>query len=244
MALSPQKHLCCLAPWIRAAPGMAVCPQGGYLSPVLDLCMTQQLPSLCCARSPHLPMPTSIRARPAEEQCMALPETGAPGTAPGPDPCTPAGRSPVVRAGSARGTLLGCSCKHSPASATIQGLPSLGSPLQPPACPPMFCFTQTSCSLESWSGAPRQERTAGPRVLQQQWDMPGAATETLITSLPPASLLESTCTAQQLHPWVKSARRSIHRPPFATLAAGDADTHIPGTWNPAKALCQEISPCS
>lgn len=88
----------------------------GYLSPGLDLCMTQQLPSLCCAHSPHLPVPTSIRAGTAEEQCTTLPETGAPGTAPGPDPCTPAGRSPEARAGSARGTRLGCSCKHSPAS--------------------------------------------------------------------------------------------------------------------------------
>lgn len=32
------------------------------ICPVLDLCMTQQLPSLCCAGSPHLPVPTIIRA--------------------------------------------------------------------------------------------------------------------------------------------------------------------------------------
>lgn len=116
----PKSCLCAaLAPRIRAGPGMAVSPvqdTQGDLSLILDLCMTQQLPSLCCACSPHLPVPTSIRAGPAEEQCTALPETGAPGTAPGLDPCTPAGRSPVVRAGSARGTRLGCSCKHSPAS--------------------------------------------------------------------------------------------------------------------------------
>lgn len=110
----------------------------GYLSPALDLCMTQQLPSLCCAHSPHLPVPTSTCAGAAEEQCMSLPETGAPGTAPGPDPCTPAGRSPVVRAGSARGTRLGCSCKHSPASGRprpwdhLSCRSELGSPVPAP----------------------------------------------------------------------------------------------------------------
>lgn len=115
------------------------------ICPVLDLCMTQQLPSLCCAGSPHLPVPTIIRAGPAEEQCMTLPETGAPGTAPGLDPCTPTGRSPVARAGSTRKTRLGCSCKHSPDSGRPRAggchpwdhlsiSSELGTPMPDPPC--------------------------------------------------------------------------------------------------------------
>lgn len=72
---------------------------------------------------PHLPAPTSIllgaQAVPGRQR-VALPETGAPGTARGPDPCTPAGRSPVVRAGSARGTRSGCSCNDGLASGWAQ----------------------------------------------------------------------------------------------------------------------------
>lgn len=65
---------------------------------------------------------------------MTLPETGAPGTARGPDPCTPAGRSPAVRAGSARGTRSGCSCKDSLASGRARAgcCHCRGSPCSPP----------------------------------------------------------------------------------------------------------------
>lgn len=90
---------------------------------------------------PHLPAPTSIllgaQAVPSRQR-VALPETGAPGTAPGLDPCTPAGRSPVVRAGSARGTRSGCSCNNSLASGwvgTNQVLLSLATSMGPHAQP-------------------------------------------------------------------------------------------------------------
>lgn len=165
---SPQKHLCCLAPWTTAGPGMALSPvpeargrapaggHQGHLSPVLDVCTTQQLPSLCCAHSPHLPVPTS--AGTAEEQCMTLPETGAPGTAREPDPCTPAGRSPVARAGSARGTRLGCSCKHSPAS----GRPQVG------CC---HHWDHLSSSSELGSPMPATQVVETPRLRQISWSL-------------------------------------------------------------------------
>lgn len=65
---------------------------------------------------------------------MTLPETGAPGTARGPGPCTPAGRSPAARAGSARGTRSGCSCKDGSASGRAQTgcCHRWGSPRSPP----------------------------------------------------------------------------------------------------------------
>lgn len=116
MAVSPEPEARGRAP-AGGHPGMFVPWFGPVHVPAVPS-------SLCCARCPPLPVPTSIRAGPAEELCTTLPETGAPGTAPGPGPCTPAGKSPVVRAGSARGTRPGCSCKHSPASGTP------GSPLQ------------------------------------------------------------------------------------------------------------------
>lgn len=113
---------------------------------------------------------------------MTLPETGAPGTARGLGPCTPAGRSPAVRAGSARGTRSGCSCKDGSASGRAQTgcCHRWGSTHSPPRLRPPG---QTPCSLESSNGARKGEdtSTAGPMAARSY---PKRSTSNSTISLP------------------------------------------------------------
>lgn len=94
----PKSTCCCLCPLARAGPGMAASPvprdkglepqlgnTGGRLSPASDPCMTQQLPSLRCARchrgrssfsppcqQPHTsPCPPAPLLRPQVSACQA-----------------------------------------------------------------------------------------------------------------------------------------------------------------------------